>query len=102
MYMQIDGPPAQFEQFGFVFDSHRFAIPHVVGDGSARYFNLLFIVPFWFLTGIFATLTLFPLFVAIRRRSRIDRDVCRNCGYDLRATPDRCPECGTIPKKALA
>jgi hypothetical protein len=53
-------------------------------------------VPMWPLV---APLVLVPARMAARRwrsRRRRAQGRCVHCGYDLRASPDRCPECGTI------
>jgi hypothetical protein len=53
-------------------------------------------VPLWFPTLVFALLPLARARARYRPR-RDQRSRCLTCGYDLRATPDRCPECGTVP-----
>jgi hypothetical protein len=52
-------------------------------------------VSLWLPTCVFAAwpTVQFALFV-LRRRTKPGR--CLACGYDLRASPERCPECGTL------
>jgi hypothetical protein len=46
-----------------------------------------------------AALSLAPACLLVRTRQARNRQpgVCRLCGYDLRATPHCCPECGRVP-----
>jgi len=53
----------------------------------------------WPLAVALALLPDYRLFEKNWRTHRVAVGLCPSCGYDLRATPDRCPECGTIPPK---
>jgi hypothetical protein len=53
-------------------------------------------VPFWFIE----LLGVIPLGIGLRQLLAAQRrgrtGFCARCGYDLRATPSRCPECGAM------
>ena len=56
-------------------------------------------VPLWFLLLLFGARPAWQLLRGRRERSRRSRlGLCARCGYDLRATPGRCPECGITPR----
>lgn len=53
-------------------------------------------VPHWFVAAIACIPALLWLRATRRHRRRIRGGLCLACGYDLRESRERCPECGTV------
>jgi hypothetical protein len=87
------GFPATGHSFaGFKFEAYKTPVEN----------NVEVVLPFWIvvlLTSIAPAL----YWRQIRRRRRAARlGYCRKCGYDLRASRDRCPECGAAMADSLS
>ena len=54
-------------------------------------------VPYWMLAAPAAAAAIACVALSIRASARRCAGHCLNCGYDLRESPGRCPECGTTP-----
>ena len=91
IHLADSGLATAWERFGFGYTA-----------GADVYgFRRIVMVPCWSMASVAGGLS--TLCLLWRKRMRISnrrgQNHCVSCGYDLRATPDRCPECGTVPQK---
>ncbi|HZN69920.1 MAG TPA: zinc ribbon domain-containing protein [Tepidisphaeraceae bacterium] len=89
-------PPGQVDRAHFGFREKKIGYSPratIIEGWEVRFPHSAVLLALLLLTG----LTLLP---AWRRRRRRLRGLCEHCGYDLRSSDERCPECGAdIPPK---
>jgi len=80
----------RFGLMAYLKDPNRARAPFSDESGFA------ILLPSWFLALLFSLLPALRLRRWLLDRQRNRPGFCRQCGYDLRATPGRCPECGMV------
>jgi hypothetical protein len=106
IWWEISEPTTQYDSVGFRSAGGNVVLVVVGGHpvlttvGQYRYFSLSMFWPFAVSLALSFPFvkSMFKIAMArihlIRLRRAANNTFCANCGYDLRATPDRCPECG--------
>ena len=86
----------------FLLDLGGYLTYHPSGRGPTPFQQVghLILLPGMFLLGSLFTVTAFvhaARYARARTRVGVGAGRCWRCGYDVHATPTRCPECGTPP-----
>jgi hypothetical protein len=84
-----------WQRRGFYFDREQYR----VFDTTASALEIG--MPYWLLAAVTGACPVAWLSNNRRRRRRSRLSQCLSCGYDLRASPERCPECGTTVLNAV-
>jgi hypothetical protein len=67
-----------------------------IAGGGTLIDTTVITVPWWLICVVVGLPALARAPALVRRWRRRLHGLCIECGYDLRATPDCCPECGTL------
>ena len=93
---------SQRTHFGFGIARWTGAVSPASDDpvpGTRRTYFIRIVVPNAAVMALAAILPGTWLWSIVRRVRRISAGHCAACGYDLCATPNRCPECGAVPRE---
>ena len=84
-----------WQKLGFHADRHA-AVTAGYGQTMKSVRSWRFRVPYWLIVVVTGVVPAwyFRRLGVVRQRFRASRGLCGRCGYDLRASRERCPECG--------